>query len=167
MPYRYGVRSTAPFEERLARFVIPEPNSGCWLWIGATSSGGYGQFQESPNPKKKVSAHRASYEYFVGPIPPGMQIDHLCRVRCCVNPAHLEPVTNRENGLRGNSGLINRSKTHCRKGHPFEAWNLIPRFLRKGQRVCLTCERIRLGRKTLPCPTPEERGPMMEPPHLP
>jgi len=141
MPYRYGVRSTASFEERLMTYMMPEPNSGCWLWLGTVSGGGYGQFQESPLTKKKKLAHRASYECFVGPIPAGMQLDHLCRVRCCVNPAHLEPVTNQENGLRGIR--LNRLKTHCRRGHLLAGNNLIPRFLRKGQRVCRECDQMR------------------------
>lgn len=141
MPYRYGIRSTASFGERLEKYAIPEPNSGCWLWTGTLSGSGYGQFQVSPVTKRKKQAHVASYEHFIGPIPNGMQLDHLCRVRCCVNPAHLEPVTPAVNTRRGN--LWQKSVTHCRRGHLLEGENLIPRFLAKGQRVCRECDRIR------------------------
>jgi hypothetical protein len=70
-------------------------------------------------------------------------LDHTCRVRSCVNPAHLEPVTNRENGLRGDIGIHNRVKTHCPQGHPYTANNLAAWGLRKGQRICLICNRLR------------------------
>ena len=139
--YRYGIRSDAPFAERLDVYMMPEPNSGCWLWTGTLSGSGYGQFQLSPVTKKKAQAHRASYEYFVGPIPEGMQIDHLCRVRCCVNPAHLELVTQSENTRRGH--LWQDAVTHCPQGHPYSPENLASWGLRKGQRICLICNRLR------------------------
>src|SRR6516164_7314046 len=77
---------------------IPEPNSGCWLWFGVQTKDGYGRWGGGANRKL---AHRISYERAKGPVPIGMQIDHLCRVRCCVNPDHLEVVTPLENNARG------------------------------------------------------------------
>jgi hypothetical protein len=107
--------------ERFEQKYVSEPNTGCWLWIGATSPKGYGQFRHGA---RRVLAHRFSYEYSIGPIPAGLQIDHLCRVRSCVNPSHLEPVTNRENILRG-VGLpaVNNRKTECHNGHTFTSEN--------------------------------------------
>jgi hypothetical protein len=88
-------------------------------------------------------AHRVIYEYLVGPIPDGLSIDHLCRVRHCVNPAHLEPVTHRENVLRGQAPTaVNGRKTRCKRGHEFN------RTVRNGRR-CYTCHlylsRVRRG----------------------
>ena len=71
----------------------------CWLWTGALGTGGYATIR-LPGSRQQLRAHRWAYEYFVGPIPEGLTLDHLCRVRHCVNPAHLEPVTMRENLLR-------------------------------------------------------------------
>ena len=75
----------------------------CWLWLGAINSHGYGQMFKSKNTGKaiKYEAHRFSYESFKGPIPDDLELDHLCRVPCCINPEHLEPVTHRENMIRG------------------------------------------------------------------
>ena len=79
--------------------VSPEPTSGCWLWTGGLEEKGYAVLCK-PNWKGHRAAHRFSYETFVGPIPDGLQIDHKCRVRSCVNPDHLEPVTSAENNRR-------------------------------------------------------------------
>ena len=92
-------------DERFEAKWTPEPNTGCWLWTGATDRKGYGQFRSKG---AHVKAHRWSYERLVGPIPEGLQIDHLCRVPGCVNPEHLEPVTHRENQVRG---LVARGAT--------------------------------------------------------
>src|SRR2546421_6548023 len=97
---------------RIAELSIPEPNSGCHLWIGHENApGGYGRLSYRG---RLYLAHRLSYESAIGPVPAGLQLDHLCRVRCCVNPAHLEPVTGRENVLRGISPAARAAKaTHC------------------------------------------------------
>lgn len=87
-------------------------NSGCWAWKGSLV-GGYGSFFAN---KRVVKAHRWSYEQFVGPIPDGLELDHLCRNTCCVNPAHLEPVTHAENVRRGNGGWNFRAEHRARKG---------------------------------------------------
>ena len=74
------------------------PWSGCWIWMGALSANGYGNIHVRP---KNIVAHRYFYEYAKGPVPSGLDLDHLCRVRCCVNPDHLQPVTRSENLRRG------------------------------------------------------------------
>lgn len=123
----------------LDRFIarsMPEPNSGCWLWMGALTSDGYGRVLVGT---RKIAAHRVAYEALVGPIPFGMTLDHRCRVRCCINPAHLEPVTNKINVLRGTGPTAKHARaTHCAKGHPFEGDNL---FISQNARRCRTCRR--------------------------
>ena len=87
--------------DHIARFwvkVAPPDESECWRWLGSPTANGYGQMSLGSD---KIYAHRFSYETLVGPIPPGLQLDHLCRVRICVSPAHLKPVTSRENVTRG------------------------------------------------------------------
>src|SRR5216684_318642 len=120
----------------------PEPNSGCWLWTGMLKDSGYGKIQTgtfaNPNMQR---AHRVAYELFVGPIPPGLQLDHLCRVSSCVNPNHLEPVTNAENTRRGIAGQWQKNKTHCPQGHEYTIENTMM-YLGKWRR-CRTCSRER------------------------
>ena len=121
---------------------IPEPNSGCWLWTGTLDRYGYGQINIKGVSKR---AHRIVFETVRGPIPAGLTLDHTCRMRCCVNPDHLEIVTNRENLKRGNSpsALCGR-QTHCKHGHPFDAENTRVQTLKKGfQRTCRVCARAR------------------------
>lgn len=105
--------------------ILPEPNSGCWLWIGKINSKGYGRHQFGGRQGKEVQAHRFSYELNCASIPDGLDLDHLCRVRCCVNPTHLEPVTRQVNISR--SDLIGKWKrtrpTHCKWGHEFTPQN--------------------------------------------
>lgn len=117
------------------------PNE-CWEWTGTLDSGGYGQISIH---SKHVLVHRFAYECLVGIIPDGLQIDHLCRNRRCVNPAHLELVTHQENCRRGDggetSGLQQRSKTHCPQGHPYDSVNTYHRP--DGWRDCKICRRTR------------------------
>lgn len=128
-----------PLIDRLLPKV--QKTSSCWLWTGA-KNGEYGVIGEGGKGGKMLYAHRASYELFVGPIPKGMTLDHLCRVRSCVNPEHLEPVSMRENTLRGvGPSAINATKTYCIHGHPFDEENTAVR--KNGHRACRTCERQR------------------------
>lgn len=108
----------------------------CIIWTGAVTSAGYGSLWRG---KGTALAHRVVYEEARGPIPAGMTLDHLCRNRRCVNPDHLEPVTNRENILRGTSpSAIHARKTHCPKGHPYDLANT--RIRSNGARACRTCD---------------------------
>jgi hypothetical protein len=92
-------QSTSPDPRiRIVKRITVDDRTGCWLWDGYISTTGYGSIKFQG---RIGSVHRLSYESFVGPIPEGLQIDHLCRVRACCNPEHLEPVTSRENTIRG------------------------------------------------------------------
>ncbi len=109
----------------------------CWLWT-STRDQGYGKFYDG---SRDVRAHRWAYEFCVGPIPDGLTIDHLCRVRCCVLPDHLEVVTGRINTLRGfGPPALNALKTHCLRGHPYDEANTYV-FPGTGWRRCRTCFR--------------------------
>jgi hypothetical protein len=119
--------------------------NGCWQWTGAMSSG-YGMFGEQRKPGAKrnrmTSAHIWSYKNTIGPIPPGLELDHTCRNRACVNPLHLEPVTHRINVLRGSSiPAENEQKEFCKRGHEFTPENTYPRP--NGGRTCRACFKIR------------------------
>lgn len=115
-----------------------EKTPTCWLWTAAKTRTGYGRFQFEG---KARLAHRMAYELIRGPIPSGLTLDHLCRVRSCVNPAHLEAVPLRVNLLRGMSFVAdNARKTTCPKGHPYEGANLYERSSRRNRR-CRACGR--------------------------
>lgn len=131
------------------RFWSKVDKSGeCWLWTASKQKTGYGQFFVTH--RKMVYAHRLAYELLRGPIQPGLHLDHLCRNRACVNPAHLEPVTNRINVLRGKTiAAKNAAKIHCKNGHPFTAENTwFYKGKREGGRQCRSCyiERARKRR---------------------
>lgn len=126
--------------ERIFARVSMEPNTGCWIWLNAAMFG-YGITSYRG---RCVRAHRLSYLLFKGKIGEQFVLDHLCRVRCCVNPDHLEIVSTRENLMRGESfSAINFKKTHCCNGHPLSEKNL--RFLkgRNPNRICWICARAR------------------------
>lgn len=114
-------------------------DSGCIDWLGSTIPAGYGRFWSGAG---VVYAHRWSYEHHLGKIPDGMQIDHLCRNTSCVNPDHLEPVTQHINLLRGHGWAGEHArKTHCPAGHPYAGANLY--LSRSGERHCRACRRNR------------------------
>ena len=115
---------------------------GCHRWQGRHNPDGYGRVGSQ-------LAHRRAWEDEVGPIPEGMQIDHLCEWKDCVNVAHLEPVTPRENTLRSRFTVagINARKTHCIHGHEFTPENT--KRTKQGWRVCIPCRRIRRQRPVL------------------
>ncbi|MEU2992920.1 HNH endonuclease signature motif containing protein [Streptomyces griseoincarnatus] len=109
------------------------------IFTGHVNPGGYGVIKSQG---AMHNAHRVAYEVLVGPIPEGMHIDHLCRVRRCVNPHHLEPVTQRENTLRGDGPTaIHALKTHCPQGHPYDEVNTY--VCSAGRRHCRKCKRER------------------------
>ena len=121
--------------------------SGCWVWRGAMNGKGYGLCYEgvSPGRYRWKMAHRVVYEAAKGPIPTGLTLDHLCRNRACVNPDHLEPVSNRENILRGKGATaLNARKTHCKRGHELSDRNLKPN---KAGRECRKCARDRENKR--------------------
>jgi HNH endonuclease len=114
---------------------VHRPELGpCWVWTGALTEKGYGRLRIDG---KNIRVHRLMYERFIGPIPDGLEIDHLCRNRACVNAAegHLEAVTHHTNMLRGDMA----TRTNCINGHPLEEGNLVPR--KDGYRECLECHR--------------------------
>lgn len=106
----------------------------CWLWTGAVNSAGYGQIRQGG---RIHYVHRLSYEDAHGPIPDGFQIDHLCRVRNCLRPEHLEAVTPGENTRRGEPAR----RTHCPRGHEYDLLNTY--IDGNGRRVCRACHRMR------------------------
>lgn len=133
---------------RFNKYYSVDAASGCWLWTGCLDGNGYGKIGVD-NVRKGVGAHRFSYELHVGPIPDGLQIDHLCRVRNCINPEHLEPVTSAVNTARGMSVQrrkeIASARTHCRYGHPFVSENLMRR--KDGYKRCKQCRQDAYVRK--------------------
>ncbi len=111
--------------------------SGCWIWQGEITRNGYGRVVHRG---QRMLAHRAAYETFCGPIPDGLTIDHLCRVRPCINPSHLEAVTTRVNTLRGTGVTAeNAKKTHCKRGHALTEDNLYSQGKDGRARMCRTC----------------------------
>jgi len=148
-----------PIEERFWSKVAVADN-GCWVWTAGLTYQGYGQINRSDTAtetRRPMLAHRLSYEWAKGPIPDGMQVDHLCHTsacpggrtcphRRCVNPDHLGLATNRENTLRG-SGFAarNAAKTHCPQNHPYDEANTLRD--RNGGRHCHECLRASNARR--------------------
>lgn len=122
-------------------------DNGCWVWQLHIRNSGYGLVR-LPRPARTVQAHRFSYETFVGPIPEGLALDHLCRNPPCVNPEHLEPVTQQENLLRSPLTFQGRNarKTECPSSHPYDDTNT---RLSKGKRYCRACDRDRRAARAL------------------
>lgn len=110
---------------------IPEPNSGCWLWIMSLNEKGYGRRWDGLRERK---AHTVVYEVYRGRLGDGLELDHLCRVRCCVNPWHMDPVTRQENMRRAKPFMM---RAVCKRGHKLEDPNLY--YSKKGNRHCKRC----------------------------
>ncbi len=131
-----------PVERILSRIEMVT-ESGCWIFMGALIGSGYGNL--SADDGKTILAHRAMYLHFKGPIPIGKEIDHLCRVRCCCNPHHLEAVTRKVNIRRGRAMAATAERmariTHCPRGHPYSGDNLITQKTKRGgiHRGCRIC----------------------------
>lgn len=133
---RPALRWNLTLEERFWIKVNKDGPNGCWEWKASTANG-YGRFWWGRG--KSSLAHRYSYETTKGPVPEGLELDHLCRNRACVNPDHLEPVTRLVNQRRGNSPMqAQRKQTHCKRGgHPLDATNT---YLWHGMRRCRICQ---------------------------
>lgn len=130
-------RVVIPVEVRFAQKYRVDEESGCWVWTAGLMSNGYAQFRQSTS--KNGHGHRFAYEHFVGSVPKGYTIDHLCRNRACVNPEHLEAVPHRINVLRSkNAAAKNAVKTHCPKGHPYDRANTYSNP-KTGRRSCRAC----------------------------
>lgn len=137
MRFRRGHRARLVTAGRWAKEPLADKyrvneTTGCWEWERAKVQG-YGYYRPPDGPVN-VRAHRYMYELLVGPIPEGLTLDHLCRVRSCVNPAHLEPVTSGENTRRATA-----IQTHCLRGHPLSGDNL---YVRANRRHCRACRRM-------------------------
>lgn len=132
--------------ERLDGKTLTGPD--CWAWTGSHDPNGYGKIDVplGANRRTMANAHRVAFEIYIGPIPAGFEVDHLCRNRGCVNPDHLEAVPKRVNILRG-EGVAARCarRTHCVHGHEYTPENT--RLGPAGNRICRECERIRSRRR--------------------
>ena len=134
-------------DKDLKRFLAKvDKTDECWLWTGYKQPNGYGTFRLGG---KMRYAHRVSYEHYVGPIPEGAETDHLCKVRHCVNPDHLDPVTHKVNMHRGDTlAAKHAAKTHCPQGHEYAGDNLYVDT--KGSRRCRACDLERYHRRKRP-----------------
>jgi hypothetical protein len=130
----------------LNRLIVNlEQRGECWAWTRSKNKDGYGQISVM---HAMVRTHQVAYELFIGPVPEGLQLDHRCRVRCCANPWHLEPVTSAENTRRGNASLSlpDRSQwTRCKNGHAFDERNTYVHPV-TGYRNCRRCRADRQKR---------------------
>jgi hypothetical protein len=122
-------------------------DESCWLWTGSIKPNGYVQVSHQG---RRVYLHRLTYEHLIGPIPTGLQLDHLCRNRGCCNPAHLEPVTARVNTLRSIGVTTDPAPDTCYRGHAYTAENTYTRA--SGKRICRECKRLHR------CKTVKEHG---------
>lgn len=126
------------------REKIEIDDNGCWLWTAYVAPNGYGRLivgSRIDGTRRCAVAHRVSFEHFVGPVPDGFELDHLCNVRRCVNPEHLQVVTHRENIVRSSNFIADHARqTRCVRGHEFTENNT---RVYRGGRFCRACERDR------------------------
>lgn len=153
---RYPAIAPPSAHERALSLVVygdtPIYGDPCWVYTGYRNHKGYGWIRAGS--RGKASVHRVVYEALVGPIPDGLLLDHLCRVRSCCNPAHLEPVTQWENTRRGVSfSATNAAKTRCPQGHEYDAVNTYV-HVRTNRRHCRACQRDRDRRRAVARNTP-------------
>jgi hypothetical protein len=136
----FTVSEFACHDGMLARFWSKVASVGnvceCWNWTASTDGGGYGQVKVGGRKGRLLRAHRVAYEITRGAIPAGLELDHLCSNRKCVNPWHLEPVTRLENARRGDGGWNTRGRTHCPRGHEYDKANTYVYRGRRGGRAC-------------------------------
>lgn len=137
-PDKTPVATRTP-EERFWAKVQGGDVTTCWLWMGSTADRGYGGTFRPEEGAKSTRPHRWAYEHLIGPIPEGLEIDHLCRNRACVNPWHLEPVTAVVNTARAHR----YAPTHCPQGHEYTPENTYHPPNKPNSRQCRTCRRTR------------------------
>ncbi len=150
--YERTPKPTPPVLPRLTKRLVFDLR-GCWVWTGCRTKGGEGYGQIVVARGKTQQVHRVVYEALVGPIPDGLQIDHLCSNKACCNPAHLEPVTARENQRREDQLLgIRSAVTHCPQGHEYTPENTGYKKSPPGKvwRECIACRRLRAWRRFHP-----------------
>lgn len=128
------VRTSCTVDQVLEQYVSYREDGACWPWLGSQNDKGYGS---ACIQGRCGRAHRLIYEFLVGPVPQGLELDHLCRNRLCVNPAHMEPVTHRENVRRA------KIKTHCKFGHPLVDAKIRIKPNGSMSRDCVECNRRR------------------------
>jgi hypothetical protein len=143
------IKMAKPFIERLPAImnkILPMPN-GCWLWTGCTNNHGYGTVSVG---NQSQYVHILMWEHFNGPVPEGLELDHLCRTPACCNPypGHMEPVTHQVNCLRGNHPcFVRRREGFCKRGHEMTEENTARVSTRPNIRICKECARIRDARR--------------------
>lgn len=149
-------------ESRIARLSRSDPETGCWVWIGSKDKDGYGKVNARLSDGTKVYlAHRMTYMYFVGGIPPDKEVDHKCKNTSCINPNHLRLLTHRENVEAGDYKTHHRNavKTHCIHGHALTAENTrIQRHKNTVMRHCKICARERKRKDMAPQIDPRQSG---------
>ena len=142
-----GTLSDHAFAMRFWARVDRNAPGGCWVWTAALNAYGYGVVRHH---EKVVFAHRVSFTALIGPVPEGLELDHLCRNRACVNPKHLRRVTHRENMLVSEApNIVLHRSGKCRRGHPFEIYS---RTTPNGHRHCIECDRMRGEKRRSPVP---------------
>lgn len=136
-------------QDRFWSKVTTSPGDDCWRWTGGLGTTGYGRISLGGRKGRQWGAHRIAWSLLRGDVPDGLELDHLCRVRSCVNPWHLEPVTHAVNSRRSSAGAVNAARlsaqTHCKRGHEFTPANT--RRTRSGSRRCRECDRQASNRR--------------------
>lgn len=134
--------------DRILTKIHFEPNTGCWLWDGSVTHNGYGIFSRQFGDKTSSTViHRMTYRWYKGEIPEDLELDHLCQVRCCANPEHMEPVTNKENFDRSmKRGKIVQAWLKCEKGHHLTEGNICYYTIKNSGKIkkrCRECQKVR------------------------